>query len=612
MAYTKFIDKNSKDSHQTSPAYMLTFLRWSNRDTYNFADADQLELRDPLIVISDCISLAVSSHKSSHLHQSQMVLMGGDINYATALAPGDFVLINMLDNDKYLFGEGGTPKNPTSKSLYSRATSLKPINELHDGFKGVFKIDSVRKTLSIDAGSGTKMLTYQVSATAFTEFDQVIYFNPYLVSQNDQKLISEIINSKAHVEWAQNTKKLGSLNSLFFALVGFLIGSGFQELNDKIEKKEVVKNFNKNFLMPSKLAKLMGVKSSETLTASKFFRYLVGIQTYSSSGKGVAGNVTKQEESEGLNPSSYGTLSGSSPIQPEPFCQVTAWSVLSQYSNSLINEMYTAFKLTHENKIMPCVVFRQKPFTSKKFKTSNPNIPATPFLSLPRWKISLNLIKSMSLGRSNTARINFVHVIGKVRWTQFNSQTAQQSSLNAYKADIEDIKRSGLRPFITGCDFDFPTDENKNSLSPIWNELVFDWLSNGHLKENGTIICAGIEEPIAVGDNLELEDTVYHIESVMHSMHTHGNGYKSFETTLTLSYGVDKRDRTYNPIYPEMQYTDTESYRKDNYEKGYKSMPGFSDTQDVAGRVDGEEISKTKEKAFSLIPKSIKNTDKKS
>jgi hypothetical protein len=215
----------------------------------------------------------------------------------------------------------------------------------------------------------------------------------------------------------------------------------------------------------------------------------------------------------------------------------------------------------------------------------------------------------MSLGRDEAARINFVHVVGKTRYVNQQDQIAQQASSKNYIYDQEDVKRNGLRPLITSCDFDFPTSDDKKSQSPIWNKLMFDWLSNGHLKENGTIICAGIHDPIAVGDNLELEDTVYHIESVSHSMQISAQGQKSFETTIKLSYGVDKRDKGYDPIYPEMQYTDAESYRKDNWNRGYKSMPGFSDTQDIVGRVKGEEISKTKEEPFSKVPKQLTDKD---
>ena len=604
MAYTYTINKNTSDSHQTSPAYMLTFLRWSNRDTSNFSDADYLELRKPLIVVNDCVSLTVSSSKASHIHQAEMIMLGGDINYATAVAPGDFVLVNMLDSDEHLFGSGKGPIDASADSLYVRASSSKPINNIHDGFKGVFKIQSVRKILQVDPSSGVKILRYQISAAAFTEFNQVIYFNAFLADQSQDQLLSELINAEAHKEWASNTKKSFTLDELFSNLVGFMIGTGFQEFNDKIQKKEVVKNFNKNFLMPPKLSSLMGLGASgkDPITAARFFKFYVGIQEYGSSYNQKFNGLDPLS----INPVRYDKLSGTSPISPEPFCQVTAWSVLNQYSNSLINEMFTSFKLTEDGKVMPCVVFRQKPFTSKKFIKENPTTKVTPFLSLPRWKVSLDLIKAISTGRSEAARINFVHIVGKARYTQLNSYTAQQASLNSFKADEQDIKRNGLKPLIAACDFDFPTDENKTSNSPVWNQLMFDWLSNGHLKENGTIVCAGIEDPIAVGDNLELEDTVYHIESVTHSMNMQNNGFKNFETNLKLSYGVDKRDKGYDPIYPEMQYTDSESYRKDNWNRGYESMPGFSDTQDIAGRVKGEEIGKTPEKAFSLVPKTIK------
>lgn len=610
MAYTKFVAPTSIDSHQTSPAYMLTFLRWSNRDTANFADSDFLELRDPLIVVSDCLAINVSSSKSSYIHQATMVMAGGDINYSTAVAPGDFVLINLLDDDSYLFGKSKTPQNADSNSLYSRASSFKPINNLHDGFKGVFKIQSVRKILQTEPQSGTKTLHYQIVAGAFTEFNQVIYFNPYLTYENQSQVdkATELLNLNAHTEWSKETKTISNLDKVFEKLVGFLIGTGFSELNNTIQKPEVVKNFNKNFLMPPKISSLLGVRAtlSSPVTAASFFNYYIGIEKYTGGAK----------ESVGLNPEhsvsgrffkSKTPPTGVSPIQAEPFCQVTAWSVLNQYTNSLINELYTTFKLTPENKIMPCVVFRQKPFTSKKFKKENPSVPVTEFLSLPRWKISLDLIKTISLGRDDSARINFVHIVGKTRFVNLQDQIAQQASNQAYKYDENDVKRNGLKPFIAACDFDFPSSDDKRSQSPLWNALVFDWLSNGHLKENGTIVSAGITEPIAVGDNLELENTVYHIESVTHTMQVEATGRKSFDTTIKLSYGVDKREKAggYDPIYPEMQYTDAESYRKDNYDSGYKTMPGFSDSQDSAGRSNGEEINKTPEKAFSLIPKNI-------
>lgn len=614
MAFIKNIEANQLDSHQTSPAYMLTFLRWSNRDTTNFNDSDYLETRKPLIVISDCIHLNVTSQKSSHIHQASMVLLGGDINYATAIAPGDFVLINMLDNDEHLFGMSKGPNNASPDSLYIRASDLKPINKADDGFKGVFKVQAVRRVIQTHP-EGAKTLHYQISAAAFTEFNQVVYFNPYLQNTPEQTdAISDVLNLNAHAEWAKEAKTTGNVDKIFRKLVGFLIGTGFSEVNSINEKAELPKNFNKNFLMPPNLTKLMGVKSTKVgiVNAASFFNYYTGVEKYN--------NSSVQTDASGLNPQVKrsdryflsSTLSGVTPVQAEPWAQVTAWSILNQYSNSLINEMYTTFKLTPDNKVMPCVVFRQKPFTSSLFNKKHSTIPTTPFLSLPRWKLDPNIIYTLSMGRDEVARINFVHVVGKTRYTNQQDQGAQQASSKSYRMDIDDVKRNGLRPFIASCDFDFPTTDEKKVQSPLWNMLVHDWLTNGQLKENGTVETVGIENPIAVGDNCQINNTVYHIESISHTMETNAEGKKKFNTNLKLSYGVDAREnRTdYNPIYPEMEYTDAESYRKDDFNNGEQIISGFSDSQDVLGRQNGEEITKTREKAFSVTPKSIASIKK--
>ena len=614
MAFIKDIEANQPDSHQTSPAYMLTFLRWSERDTVNFSNQDKtdrsfLNTRPPLVVINDCIHLSVNSSKSSHIHQASMVLLGGDINYATAIAPGDFVFINMLDNDEHLFGEGKGPNNASSDSLYTRALGAKYINGSHDGFKGVFKVQAVRKIFQTSS-EGIKTLHYQITAAAFTEFNQIVYFNPYITfsSEQDQQRATDVLNRLATREWAERTKVTNNLGSSFISLVGFLIGTGFDE-DFAPQKKEVVKNFNQSFLMPPKATSLMGLKSksAKPATASMFFNYFIGIQKYNkSSSNTLEKGLNPEYTTDGTYFRSKEDPPGITILQAEPWAQVTAWSILQQYSNSLLNEMYTSFKLTPNNKVMPCVVFRQKPFTSSGFKKDSAT-STTEFLSLPRWNLNANIIRTMSLGRDEVARINFVHIVTKTRYIDLQSEAAQQAAANAQRMNSDDIMRNGLRPFIASCDFDFPTDENKQNNAVPWNKLVYDWLANGHLKENGTVQTVGIEEPIAVGDNCQIDNTVYHIESIDHMMQINAVGQKSFETTLKLSYGVDAReDRVgYNPIYPEMQHTDTYSYRKDNYNNGDGTMSGFSDSQDIIGRSNGEEVKETKQRAFSKIPKTL-------
>lgn len=622
MAYIRYIEPNSVDSHQTSPAYMLTFVRWSNRDTKNFSDKkdpkktptdiDYLDVRDPLIVISDCIQVAVNSSKSSHIHQASMTLMGGDINYSTAVAPGDFVLINLVDDDHVLFGNNCTPETAHPDSLYARAKKPHAINHEHDGFKGLFKIQSVRRVLQVN-DHGLKTFHYQINAAAFTEFNQVVYFNPYLFTEKELTVASDALNGSAALEYAAVKKVTNNVGNIFTNFIGFLIGYGFPRgIMTQPTTTGVVRNHNKNFLIPSDVGKLMGINTHKTLLAADLFTYYVGIQKYES--------ASDVDDSIGLNPELKNTghnfyhtgisLSGIALIQAEPWQQVTAWSILNQYSNSLINEMYTSYKLTPDNSVMPVVTFRQKPFTSDLFKKKHPNnINKTTFLELPRWKISPYLITTLSLGRDEAARINFVHIIGKTRYIDQKDAAINQAASKIHQQDNDDIKRNGLKPFITACDFDFPSSESKNMQSPIWNLLVFDWLSNGHLKENGTLVCAGIVEAIAVGDNLQIEDTVFHIESIQHIMQITPDGKKSFTTTIQLSYGVDVgRDGKYNPIYPEMQYPNTQEYRTNEYDHQDQMLPGYSDSQDVGSRKNAEKLKNKPARPFSTSPKRIATT----
>jgi hypothetical protein len=613
MAYVYPINQNTKDSHQTSPCYLLTFLRWANRDTANFDEAEFLKLREPMLVVNDCIGLSVSSSKANHIHTAQMVLLAGDINYSTAVAPGDFVMINMLDDDEVLFGKGGTATNPGPSSLYTRAGAKKPINHAHDGFKGCFKIQSVTRNIQVNPQSGQKMYSFQISAAAFTEFNQVMYFDPNQrdSSENPGNLVA--INFAASEEWNEAVlKKTNAVDDIFKVLIELLLGKGFNNIYP--QKAALTRNFNQNFLIPPAVCSLMGIKAGQTPKAADLFNYYVGIQQYASgSTQAQRMNPSNAQRSGHFIESALGKLSGAILLQGEPFGQVTAWSILSQYSNSLINEMYTTYKLTPEGDIMPCVVYRQKPFTSTNFEVNfdGSGIPITKFLSLPRWKIDTNLIESISLGRHDQARVNFVHIVGKVREVDMKDAMALQHSLGTHQYDTKDIKRNGLRPIITSCDFDFPRDGvTKQQNSVIWNKLYADWVFNGHLKENGTISCAGIHDPICVGDNLQLENTVYHIESVSHNMGVDSNGRKHFKTSLALSFGVDVRtEGAYIPVYPEMEHTDSYTNRvakaKNNPDSGI--LPGFSDSQDIAGRVAGEEIVETDQQAFSLPSKSVIN-----
>lgn len=582
MAYIKDIKSNSIDSHQTSGgSYMLTFIRWANRDLANYTNIEAMELREPMLVVNDCVQLSVNQSKSSHVQSASMVFVAGDVNYSTAVHPGDFVFINMLNDDSRLFGVNGSPKNATSDSLYLRAKNKKAINNKEDGFRGLFKIQQVRRIFVTDP-SGIKRLQFQVQALAFTEFNQVIYFNSYLYGEKERqgdrfKLFGHIPKDASDM---QTTKPL-NLRITFKSLVEFLIGSGFPK-EFAGNKEEVTRNHNANFLMPSEIGQMLGIGS--VTRAADIYTYYNGIQSFRENASTDAIGMNPIYERKGNFIDCGDAPQGTVSLMGEYWNQTVAWSLINQYINSTLNEMYTTFKLTPENKVLPSVVYRQKPFTSAHFAVENTTAKMTEYLRLPRWRIDPSLILGYTLGKEEVARVNFVQVIGKAREMSITSNLALQASDQSFKIDQGDILRNGLKPYIVSCDFDFPLpkDEGKQMThSPEWTKLVFDWLNNGHLRESGELSCVGLEEPISVGDNLQIGDIVYHIESISTSMVTAPNGVKSFRTKFSLSFGTHELSDKQGPLYSQMANVDMDAEREYDYNHNGGMLAGVSDDQNV-------------------------------
>jgi len=144
--------------HQTSPGCMLTFVRWAEKDTYKKKSKNAKQTLPVLVVTEDIVSVSVQTSKASFTPTVNISLRSNSKNYMTAIQPGDFVFVNILDHDMNL------------DRLIEQAKQLKPINGFHDGFKGFFRVTSVTKDYQISASTGTKRISYNITAQGFTEF----------------------------------------------------------------------------------------------------------------------------------------------------------------------------------------------------------------------------------------------------------------------------------------------------------------------------------------------------------------------------------------------------------------------------------------------------------
>lgn len=564
--------------HQTSPAWVLTFVRWQNRDTFRTSgSADQgsasLGVRDPEVVENDCLQVSVTSGKGQLTPSMSATLVMTDRNYVASLAPGDFVFVNMLNWES------------EARRVADAAKAKKPINGEYDGFKGVFKIQGVRRILSVDPNTGTKIVLFRITGFAFTEYNNTIYFNPYLIDPNQDAKNQLLFASFIGRDWANlvNGKGLTNVQDVIATLIQSFIGAGITS-QGRYEKNGTLKSPNVHFFIPQLVGALLGVKSAKA--AKDIYVHIFGIQQY------LSGN--SQDLAAGMNPQGgkmnqkfnriYYTqkpCGGDTFLKPEYWNQIKTWAILNQYTNAPLNELYTCFRISPEGDVMPTVVFRQIPFTSEDYKGPG---AVTKFLNLPRWNIDTALILEQDIGRDESARINFVQYFGKSTVGAEGADIAMEIARGNYAYDIDDVQRSGLRPYVVTTQFDEPTTTNKEYRSPVWAKIVGDALIGGHLKMNGTITTAGIVDPIAVGDNLQLDRTVYHIEEISHSASISvQDGRKQFRTQISLSSGVSIDSNASGTRYAEMANPDAYSRRKEDWNTD-EILPGVSESQDTTYR----------------------------
>ena len=615
MAYTKKVNINAKDSHQTSPSYVITFIRWSYRDILNFGESDKngikkeaYEVRNPLVVINDAISVQTQHSKNNVMDSFSCTLLQGDLNYLTAVHPGDYAIINMVNSEQ------------KALEIKSKALTGSAINHYNDGFKGLFKISDVRMKLSVDQQSGIKRYLVNVTGKAFDEFNNNLYFNPAFSANEDKQFIYN--NFKNFKDVILNKEK-NNVQSLTKEVIKRTIGVG-----GKVIKSD---NINLNqipiFQIPKIISVLLNRKKKDDKDDSeqekelddpfiyKMNNYYFGIwnpkainsKTQIPASKGFNNFFDKWE---GEDPNWYKTkieMPGTRQISFEDFSNVNVWSLIKDYSNPILNESYTCFRVSKDNHVYPSLIVRQKPFNNRIYIKDNESIDHTQYLDLPRWKISPDLIYDIEIGRTDVARINFVQVFTRSLSINTNYNQVVQIVNKNFVEDADDIRRHGRKPYIVNCNYDFPLKaEGIEFHARKWSKLVSDWVINGHLKLNGTILTAGIVDPICVGDNLEFDNVVYHIESISHVMNISVDGKKIFRTSLNLSMGISSDSSEDVQLYGEMDHTDSYKKRLEDHENE-KVLPGFSDTQDLPGdrlRKKGEEIKNTPQKTFNNPKKS--------
>lgn len=584
------------ESLSVTPYAIMAIWRYSHPVTFSRSKSasfsnnpiDSIRLRDrTLIILEDIQSLQVATTKSNHVGQLNAALFPG-ANYITEIFPGDWVAAWIVNDSK------------KAQSLVERIQSNEACNKFLDGFKFFGRVTSVR-VRSVQSPNGVRTTNYTLNAASFTEFDASIYYEPYFASQavgvasewlqKTGSKINELIKKDSkggNPSITVNDAVPFFVNAFFGA--GVPKNQGFSD--DALTQTRGLDDPNV-FIVPSEVGKIIGVdegtKANGAVGWHDVCNILQGVQKYQL-------GATNLDASEGeragavLNPDGLNRASPQPvdkttrrlrtpqdmlgtflPSPPQFNGQRTVWSIMQQYLNPAVNEMYCSLRASPTGDIMPTLVVRQLPFSSGILDdTYKPKVPKvasdskkrpldskgepivnqvtqprtlalTRFTELPRWQIHPLLIKSIDLGRSDALRFNFVHVYGE---TGLPTQDRTGYIVRDPPiADDMDIIRSGLRPYMTTVNCS--TQDAQMRKAGDWMYILSDILMGQHLTLTGTVETVGIQSPICPGDNVEVDDHILHIEAVVHSFNiAPGSGIKTFVTSLSLSHGLKAEQST--------------------------------------------------------------------
>lgn len=578
MGTFHLIDEHNSSNHVSiNPHWLVMVIRYSEPLTsskfrisvksevasgdVSYSDDNSVisKTREPILISNDCVSLSVSLSKSQYTHFLEAVLKPGNVNYLSAIMPGDWVLAWMMNSRE------------AYESVIQKIKTGKPANGFWDGLKFVGRAQDIRKVI-VQNPTGMRTIQYNLKAVAFSELDSAQFFDPNL-SRNERDIDDYLRNLNIPLEkiFAEAAEKNGvqvggiSINKVIPAFITAFLGTGIRGigtssggLNLAVGSGIASEEAPYAYVIPDALAPILNIKkpskTSQVYSYADMLEVIQGLQKYEEHDfprmfypKGTPSSVTPSDNPTGIvslnaedienqlvtnqHYTNY-PLQGTFLPMPTSFNLKSVWNLLSEYLNPVLNEMYTTIKLSPSGRVMPTLVIRQLPFSSTIMEETMRE-KVTSFYELPRWKADDVLVRGMDIGRSDAARTNYVHIYAQPLRPQDLADITYQISKWPPVADNQDIKRSGLRPHMGTCTATFLTDEPND-----WMKIRADFLMGQHLMLNGVCSLIGVTAPISVGDNFEFDNTLYHIESVMHGCSMNPDGTKTFTTQLHLSHGV--------------------------------------------------------------------------
>lgn len=567
--------KLPNDRISVNPGCVVRFFRFPYRDTLApnvlQTKADKFQLTgivhdenpdrtlatEELDASADVISCSTTKSKDRAAGTFSMVLAPGNANYHAALHPGDHVLIFMKRDRRAFKQQGGIVGAGAAGFFGLSGIGGISGNTVDSGLKMWGVVTSVRVSRATDPNTGTNSVRYNISGEDFGHFFETdVYFNHVIAERlkiDGIRVFRQAFNWAVNLEWGSPSKNISDLLDSF--------------IGNQINTQALVSTFatpNQNFVIPAAIAAYFGRGlSAQRLT--NIVQRQIGVLEYATTSP-----VPKVADE----------LTGTKFVQIDLGNAFSLWSMLQAYGNTLVNELFVDLKPDANGHLVPTFVARQMPWTSTKASTGI-GLPTTRFISLPRLVLSdRRHIFAEDFGRNEQGRFNFIQIWGT--GTLFDgSQNWQPEQVihGNFALDRQSVRRYGVRAMVNTTDADLDLRslhgqvndpksvskllKNKQSDKPSitfvtkWARLMADWFLPLHMLEAGSIQTVGIEEPLSIGDNIEIvreatkQREVYHVQSYSHSFGVDpGTGKVQFRTTMSLTRG---QLETEQPIFTATQ-----------------------------------------------------------
>ena len=518
-------------------------LIWNYNDRIGREGVKQQDTLDGKVIISTLSLQSIQTSKSKSQPAGTFNLTLSPFkNWVETITPGSWCCLLMSNT-------------PITKADLTKANRKQ--------VKMIGKIESVRVDTKVD-DSGARMTTFNITGIDWGHiFNNTVYIDNNIVGGDEPQnqgnpaaiaLRKILFGSKdGSPGIAPVRANLSSILGIFGEpLIGFTeVGKDVHRLGKAIY----------DFRMPKEMAVFFNFRApGGKITTNQKINKILNLQT---------GRL--------VSPDKYDNGSEASGFVDPFSLQGTNsfWDILIENSNPALNEMFCELRWDKDktlNGVALTLYNRIKPFSYKGSNFKKPTNLSSYFQNLRVHKIEdkgdidpVNVI-SVNAGTNWRDKYNFIEI--KPQFQDFDILK------NWYKqkcqiADEPAFSREGFRPMIVGTK-QFPTGSTQKSGADaavtadfnqltIWAQLLKEWYFDTHRMLNGTLVLHGIDEYIAVGDNIRFDaglvsptpninaDTVAknknefilaHIENVSHNFTIVNGDTRSYTTTIQFVRGI--------------------------------------------------------------------------